>query len=143
MSSTHPFLGFSHTALVAQCGNFVIFYHSDFAWNQFWVFIKCNIGHFHTFTGTEFWFLWIFFTFYCQEFTKLTKCKAPKLTKTYKIDFTQDLNNTNNPEIATLGIVFTEFFRETNMKPYLRCCSRSSKIPSIFKPQPSSGTRST
>jgi len=43
-----------------------------------------------------------FFTFCRQEFTELAKFKAPKLTKTYKIDFTQDLNNTKNPEIATL-----------------------------------------
>ena len=39
------------------------FYHSDFAWNQFWGFLKCKINHFNTFRGLEFWFWWIFCTF--------------------------------------------------------------------------------
>ena len=64
-----------------QCENFKVFYHSDFAWNQFWKFLKCKISRFNTFKGSEFWFSWIFALFEGRYLPKYQKFTAPKMAK--------------------------------------------------------------
>ena len=44
----------------AQCGNCMIFYHSDFTWNQIWGFLKYKIRLFYTFLGSVSWFFALF-----------------------------------------------------------------------------------
>ena len=57
------------------------FYYSDFMWNQFGGFLKCNICHFNTFRGSGLWFSMNFCIFCRLKFTKLTQFLAPKMTK--------------------------------------------------------------
>ena len=64
-----------------QCGNWRIFYHSDFTWNWFRGFLKYKICHFNTFTGSEFWFPWIFALF---EGWNLPNRQNPKPLKWHK-----------------------------------------------------------
>ena len=76
-----PKRGFSYTKALAVTHSVEISwfsYHSDFTWNQFWSLKKCEICHFKTFRGSEFWFQSIFAFFDAWNWPNLQNSEPQK-----------------------------------------------------------------